>query len=302
MKARRRPRAPAASSAARRRSTASSSRSSGRTARRRAPCSRRSWRSSRTSRCSGQDQLLEEAAHGLRAPVPRDQDPEQQGEARRAREGEGRPEALARAAARDALAGREARRHPSGLLRLPLLRGRAGAAGRHARAAPARGRRADRAERRRQVDARERAHRLRPSRRRGRSSSDGRDITRWSAHRRARAGRRAHVPAQPLLRAACRCARTSRSRRSASARGRGEARRRADELLELLGLSRARASAADSLCARRRAPARRRARARHRAALRADGRAGGRPARGGGAASSPTSSARSATTTAPASC
>ena len=45
-----------------------------------------------------EDQLLEEAAHGLRAPVPRDQDPEQQGQARGHGDGEGRPEALARAA------------------------------------------------------------------------------------------------------------------------------------------------------------------------------------------------------------
>ena len=43
---------------------------------------------------SGQDQLLADAAHRVRAPVPRDQDPGQQGEARRARQGEGRTEDL----------------------------------------------------------------------------------------------------------------------------------------------------------------------------------------------------------------
>ena len=46
----------------------------------------------------------------------------------------------------------------------------------------------------------------------------------------------ADVPAQPVVSAASRCGRTSRWRRSASGAGPREARRRAEGLLELLGL------------------------------------------------------------------
>ena len=121
--------------------------------------------------------------------------------------------------------------------------------------APARGRRADRPERRRQDDARQRDHRLRPPDA-GRVELDGRTITRWTpAPPRARRPR-ADVPARRLVRRRCPCARTSRWPRSASGANAAGARRRADALLELArprGTPDARRRA---LAARRRAQAR----------------------------------------------
>ncbi len=153
------------------------------------------------------------------------------------RDREGRPEALATLGEQvpAARGGEEARRHPPGLLRLAFLRGRSGARGRHARAPSARGRRPHRPERRREVDARERADRVRLDPTAGSVELAGRRITRWSAHRRARAG-------------LARTFQHSRSFRDLSVRenvevaalgvgaGPRKARRRADDLLELLGL------------------------------------------------------------------
>ena len=132
---------------------------------------------------SGKVSFSREAALGVRPAVPRDQDPEQQGAPGRhgRRQGRRRRSRRLAADATQTRVGEEARRHPPGLLCLTRLRGRAGAARRHADARPRRGRRADRPERRRQVDARERPHRLRPAGRRARSSSPART---------SRAGRR----------------------------------------------------------------------------------------------------------------
>ena len=70
----------------------------------------------------------------------------------------------------------------------------------------------------------------------GRSSSRGRDVTRWSPARRGRAGLARTFQHSRSFRGRP-CARTSRSPRSASARARASARRRAAELLDVLGLS-----------------------------------------------------------------
>ena len=116
-------------------------------------------------------ELLAEAAHRVRPAVPRDQDPGQHGDSSSAPSS---PRSSRRSTAVDRSdrpgAGEEARRNTPGLLRFPLVRGRPGAPRRDARAAPRRGRRPDRAERRRQVDARQRPQRLRPAERRARSS------------------------------------------------------------------------------------------------------------------------------------
>ena len=149
--------------------------------------------------------------------------------------------------------------------------------------APRRGRRADRAERRGQVDARQRPQRLRPARRRARSSSTGRDVTRWSPHRRGRHGlartfQHSHALSRPDG------ARERRGRGARRRRARAKAATpRADALLDAARARALRRGAAADARARRRAPARRRARARDGAALRADGRAGRGAAGGGGA-------------------
>ena len=151
-----------------------------------------------------------------------------------------------------------------------------------ARAAPARGRRADRPERRRQDDL---VNVLTgfdfPTA--GTSSSAGVTSRRWTpAPARAAPG----SPARSSTAARSRSspsARTSRSPRSACGAGPREARRRADELLELLGLSARAEQPAGSLAHGDERQARRRARARDRAAVPAARRAGGGPAGGGGA-------------------
>ena len=90
-----------------------------------------------------------------------------------------------------------------------------------------------------QVDARERPHRLRlPDD--GTVELEGRDVTRWSAAP-ARARRaRADVPAQPLVPRASRVRENVEVAALGVGAGPREARRRADELLELLGLERVR--------------------------------------------------------------
>ena len=107
----------------------------------------------------------------------------------------------------------------AGALRLALVRGRAGARRRHARAATARGRGPDRPERRGQVDAREPDDRVRPAHV-GRVELDGREITELEpAPPRRAPGSRARSSTRSRS-ATSRCARTSRSPRSASAPGR----------------------------------------------------------------------------------
>ena len=278
--------APAASSPARPRSTASRPRSSGRTARRTARALATQLEKFKRRRRSRGRISFSPKLHtvfGRQYRVIKIQN--NKAKLVGTRDGEGRPEALAASVPRDGTRhGRreEARRDAPGLLRLALLRGRARAQRRHARAAPARGRRPDRPERRRQVDARERAHRLRPARPRARSSSRAATITGWSPPPPRPRRARAHVPAQPLVRGL-----SVRENVEVAALGVGagprEARRRADRLLELLGLARRRGDAGRGPRARRRAAARRRARARDGAVVRAAGRAGGGPARGGGA-------------------
>ena len=119
---------------------ASSARAGTRTALR----SRRRWRSSRTCpTLSGLVSFSKSSAHGVRTDVPRDPRPEQHPEGRRDDQGQGRPEDLGLggvprgqdAAARSIAPGRR---------RLARVRGRPGASRRHARPAPARGRRAHR--------------------------------------------------------------------------------------------------------------------------------------------------------------
>ena len=115
---------------------------------------------------------------------------------------------------------------------------------------------------------------------RGQITLGGTDITRWPPYRRGRAGlartfQHGRLFGQLSVRENVEVAALGAGR---SAR---EARRRAGELLELLGLARARAGPRGPAPPRRPAQARRRARARARAALRADGRARRRTARGG---------------------
>ena len=136
---------------------------------------------------------------------------------------------------------------------------------------PRRGGRADRPERRRQVDPRQRAQRLRPP--------DEGGVT-LGGERRHRAGRRTAAAAtdsrgrssMPLVSRPLR----ARERRGVGARRRRvarEATRRADALLGPARARPLRRHARRGARARRRAPARRRARPRHRAALRAARRA-----------------------------
>ena len=197
----------------------------------------------------------------------------------------------------------EARRTRSGPPRVSrVLRGRAGARRRHARAAPARGRRPDRPERRRQVDARQRAHRLRLRRRRAASSSDerGRDAVEPAPARPRRT--RADVPAQPLVPRAHRA--RERRGRGARRRERGRGRRGAGptSCSQRLGARRADATG------RRRSPtatsagSASRARSRRSRAFVLHGRARRPACRRRRCPSSPRSSGRSATTTTRASC
>ena len=134
-------------------------------------------------------QLLAAVPHGLRTAVPRDQDPQQQGAATWA---PSRPRSSPRSDAWPRLAPRATRGRPGATLRASSVsRSFAGVQALSdvtLELHRARGRRPDRPERRRQVDARERPHRLRHADAPAPSSSTGRDITRWSPHRRARAG------------------------------------------------------------------------------------------------------------------
>ena len=114
----------------------------------------------------GPRELLAEPAHRVRTPVPGDPHSGQQAEGGRDRRREGRPEDLGACRSNHRRMREEARRDAPGLLRDALVRRRSRARGRLARGRPRRGRRADRAERRGQVDARQHPHGLRPPRRR----------------------------------------------------------------------------------------------------------------------------------------
>ena len=141
-------------------------------------------------------------------------------QARRHGRREGRPEDLTGTATIGAEEHPQEERRPGGTLRAAALsrsfdgvaRGPRGVA----RAPPARGRRADRAERRRQVDARQPPHGLRPP-----DLRDGRAARHGTSPAGARTGAAATVSpgrsSTATRSARSRCARTSRSRRSGSA-------------------------------------------------------------------------------------
>ena len=103
--------------------------------------------------------------------------------------GEGRSEDLARVDRARGTPARQsaARRSTPGRRRIPLVRGGAGPRGVSLELHRARGRRPDRPERRRQVDARQPPQRLRLSDG-GLDRARRAGITRWSAHRRGRNG------------------------------------------------------------------------------------------------------------------
>ena len=193
----------------------------------------------------GPRELLAVPAHGVRPAVPRDQDPEQQGAARRHCRRQGRPEDLVRTLGRRDAVGAEARRITPGLRHFSILRRGPGAPRRRSRRAPRRGRRPDRAERSRQVDARQRAQRLRPpGQRHGHARRGGHHALDTAPARTPRA--RAHVPAHARLPLAL----GARERRGLRARGGRRASRRsrrATDLLERLGLSRYAAAPAAAL-------------------------------------------------------
>ena len=161
--------------------------------------SRRSSRSFRTSHELGPDQPLAQAAHGLRTLVPRDRHHERHGEARRVtRGGNARRHRLTATVA----ASHDDTGRPGGTLRaVAVSRSFEGVARspRSARAPPRRGGRADRAERRRQDDARQRHHGLRHADERAGRARRARDHA--LAPVPARASRaRADVPARASVR------------------------------------------------------------------------------------------------------
>ena len=168
-------------------------------------------------------ELHSAAALGLRPPVPRAEDRQRKGEARRHDHGVVTRQDLAQERVdgdRRQHRYTVARRLTPGHRRVARLRGGAGARRRHARRQPARGRRADRPERRGQDDARQPPDRVRPADR-------GHDRARRSRHHALgaappRPGRASHARSSTAARfEASRCARTSSSPRSASVPARG---------------------------------------------------------------------------------
>ena len=148
----------------------------------------------------GARELHAAAAFGVRPAVPRDPDPGQQGAGGRHGHGQGRPEDLGHLAVVETQT--EATRRPGDTLRAAAVsrsfQGVQALTGVDLEVHRPRGRRPDRTERRRQVDARQPAHRLRPGRRgHGRAQRPGRDPLEPRPPRTRRA--HAHLPAQPRL-------------------------------------------------------------------------------------------------------